>query len=217
MVLLACALIATAAVAPGAGGATDPAAGGATATVAAAQPVVAQPVVGQPIVGPAASSTPTPVPTAPPPAAGQVAAPASANAAAATPGEGDVAPSPIPAPQADLGQAPPHDPWEKTNRGIFAFDTAVDRHALGPVAHAYAAVVPRVVRHHITLVIANMDEPITTANQLFQLHFDRFGKSLARFTFNSTIGLAGIFDFASHHGLPHQNADFGQTLGRWGV
>jgi phospholipid-binding lipoprotein MlaA len=118
---------------------------------------------------------------------------------------------------ADLDQAPPHDPWEKTNRGIFAFDTAVDRHALGPVAHAYAAVIPRVVRHHITLVLANMDEPITTANQLFQLHFNKFGRSLARFTFNSTIGIGGIFDFASHHGLPHEGADFGQTLGRWGV
>ena len=94
---------------------------------------------------------------------------------------------------------------------------AIDRHFLGPVARGYSAVLPGVVRHHISLVIANLDEPVTIVNHLLQLHFGRFGKSLVRFTLNSTVGLGGIFDFASHHKLPHQGADFGQTLGRWGV
>jgi phospholipid-binding lipoprotein MlaA len=33
---------------------------------------------------------------------------------------------------------------------------------------------------------------------------------------NSTIGLAGLIDFASQHGLPRQTGDFGQTLHFWG-
>ena len=119
------------------------------------------------------------------------------------------------APGADL--TPPHDPWENTTRSIFAFDTSVDKHLLGPVSRGYSAVLPFVVRHHISLVLANLDEPITIANNLLQLRMDAFGKSLVRFTLNSTIGLAGIFDFASHHKLEHHTADFGQTLGRWGA
>jgi len=34
---------------------------------------------------------------------------------------------------------------------------------------------------------------------------------------NTTIGLAGFFDPATPLGLPKQNEDFGQTLGKWGV
>ena len=127
---------------------------------------------------------------------------------------------PSAAPAADTAPAdaqPTPDPWEPSNRSIFAFDMAIDRHLLGPVARGYSAVLPGVVRHHIGLVIANLDEPVTIVNHLLQLHFGRFSKSLVRFTLNSTIGLGGIFDFASHHKLPHQGADFGQTLGRWGV
>ena len=127
---------------------------------------------------------------------------------------------PSAAPAADTAPAdaqPTPDPWEPSNRSIFAFDMAIDRHLLGPVARGYSAVLPGVVRHHISLVIANLDEPVSIVNHLLQLHFGRFGKSLARFTLNSTIGLGGVFDFASHHKLPHQGADFGQTLGRWGV
>ena len=127
---------------------------------------------------------------------------------------------PSAAPAADTAPAdaqPTPDPWEPSNRSIFAFDMAIDRHLLGPVARGYSAVLPGVVRHHISLVIANLDEPVSIVNHLLQLHFGRFGKSLARFTLNSTIGLAGIFDFASHHKLEHHTADFGQTLGRWGA
>ena len=125
--------------------------------------------------------------------------------------------APAAADSAPADAQPPHDPWEPSNRAIFAFDMAIDRHFLGPVSRGYSAVLPGVVRHHIGLVIANLDEPVTIVNHLLQLHFGRFSKSLVRFTLNSTIGLGGIFDFASHHKLPHQGADFGQTLGRWGV
>jgi phospholipid-binding lipoprotein MlaA len=40
---------------------------------------------------------------------------------------------------------------------------------------------------------------------------------IGRFTINSTLGLGGILDPASHFGIPRNDEDFGQTLGRWGV
>ena len=38
-----------------------------------------------------------------------------------------------------------------------------------------------------------------------------------RFTINSSIGLAGFVDVASHLGLVKHDEDFGQTLAVWGV
>jgi phospholipid-binding lipoprotein MlaA len=38
-----------------------------------------------------------------------------------------------------------------------------------------------------------------------------------RFAVNTTIGVAGLFDVASDWDLPAHEADFGQTLGVWGV
>ena len=40
---------------------------------------------------------------------------------------------------------------------------------------------------------------------------------IARFTINSTLGLAGIIDVASRMGFDKHDEDFGQTLAVWGV
>ena len=215
MVLLACAVLAV----------STPGAEPVPVASTAAPQIVAQPVATSPLVpadapavgnagnGPA---SPALLPTAAAPATPASTTPASTTPASTPPAESPGAGlSPTITPAADIVQ--PRDPWEKTNRSIFAFDNSVDRHLVGPVARGYAAVLPFVVRHHISLVIANLDEPITIGNNLLQLRMAAFGKSLARFTLNSTIGLAGIFDFASHHKLEHHTADFGQTLGRWGA
>ena len=40
---------------------------------------------------------------------------------------------------------------------------------------------------------------------------------LVRFTINTTLGIAGIFDVASYYGLSKlDKEDYGQTLGKWG-
>ena len=143
--------------------------------------------------------------------------PAVAPADASVPATPVVAKSPIGAAAPTDEFVPVRDPLEKANRAIFAFDMGLDKHLVGPVGRGYAKVLPFVVRHHLSLVLANLDEPVTIGNNLLQLRMKAFGKSLARFTLNSTVGLAGIFDFASHHKLEHHTADFGQTLGRWGA
>jgi phospholipid-binding lipoprotein MlaA len=43
------------------------------------------------------------------------------------------------------------------------------------------------------------------------------GSTLIRFSINSTVGLAGIFDVATGLGIKHSREDFGQTLGVYGV
>ena len=137
-------------------------------------------------------------------------------------------PASAPAPQMAPEGAPPaaapaedvvlqRDPWEKANRSIFAGNEAVDHAVLGPIAHVYVAIVPRFLRDRISSILLNLDEPLVAINDLLQGHLDRFGQSTARFITNSTVGLGGMFDVAAANHLPRRDADFGQTLGRWGL
>ena len=54
-------------------------------------------------------------------------------------------------------------------------------------------------------------------NDLLQGKPDQAAQDTLRFVINSTFGLAGIFDVASHLQLPRNREDFGQTFGKWGV
>lgn len=109
------------------------------------------------------------------------------------------------------------DPWEGMNRKIFVFNDYVDRYALKPVARGYHWVLPQPVQDGISNVFDNLTEVRTVLNQALQ------GKPLlalsdtGRFLVNSTVGVVGIFDVATHIGLPQHDEDFGQTLGYWGV
>ncbi len=109
------------------------------------------------------------------------------------------------------------DPLESMNRKFFDFDLFLDRILVKPLAKAYVGLVPPPGRHAIRHVLDNMNEPIVFANNLLQGEFHRADITMGRFLLNSTFGLAGIFDLASHSGLPKQNGDFGQTLYVWGV
>lgn len=53
---------------------------------------------------------------------------------------------------------------------------------------------------------------------MLQLQFNDAGDELARFIFNSTFGVAGLFDIAKEEGgIAKRDEDFGQTMGRYGV
>jgi phospholipid-binding lipoprotein MlaA len=118
---------------------------------------------------------------------------------------------------ATTGERHPADPWEPGNRKAFAFNQAVDRAALRPVAKGYVAVVPKWMRTSVTNFFYNLDLPITIANQLLQGKPRQAGQDTLRFALNTTLGIGGLFDPASDAGLPRHNEDLGQTLGRWGV
>lgn len=109
------------------------------------------------------------------------------------------------------------DPWEDWNRDVFAFNETLDQYALKPVAQAYRNVTPVVVDDAITNVFSNLGEPLIVINDLAQGKFLQALSDTGRFIVNSTIGILGIFDVASHIGLAKHSEDFGQTLGYWGV
>jgi phospholipid-binding lipoprotein MlaA len=110
-----------------------------------------------------------------------------------------------------------NDPYETTNRKIFEFDQMLDREFMLPTARAYVAAVPEFGRDRVHDFLANLDIPVTFANDLLQGEGARAGQSLARFGVNSTLGVGGLFDPATHFEIADHSEDFGQTLGVWGV
>lgn len=110
----------------------------------------------------------------------------------------------------------PGDPWERVNRGTHDFNDALDRAVLKPVAIAYRDHLPRPVQTGVRNLTTHLSFPITMANDLLQLKLGDFGTDVLRFVMNSTLGLAGLLDPATHAGLRRNEEDFGQTLGRWG-
>jgi phospholipid-binding lipoprotein MlaA len=110
-----------------------------------------------------------------------------------------------------------HDPLEPLNREIFAFNMAIDRAVLKPVAKTYVRVIPAAGRTGIRNFLNNLHEPVVLANNLLQGELRRAGTTAGRFMVNSTAGLAGLLDVAGPGGLKRQTGDFGQTLYVWGV
>ena len=109
------------------------------------------------------------------------------------------------------------DPLEPINRPIRAFNRVVDRFLLNPITQAYGFVVPGPLKKSIRQVFDNAHAAPVIANDIFQGEWKDAGVTSARFLVNSTIGLAGLFDPASHMGLEQHHSDFGQTLALMGV
>jgi phospholipid-binding lipoprotein MlaA len=109
------------------------------------------------------------------------------------------------------------DPFESMNRGFYAVHRTLDNVIFGPAARAYKAVLPAPLRKGFRNIINNLKEPGIAANDLLQAHPTRTARTVARFVVNSTIGLAGVFDFAHDMGFPHHDNGFGATAGRYHV
>ena len=109
------------------------------------------------------------------------------------------------------------DPIEPFNRAIFQFNRAVDFLILKPVTSVYTFILPQFVQDSITAFLTNLGTPIVMLNTALQGDWQGFETSLHRLAVNSTLGMAGFIDVASHHGLQPVRADFGQTLGKWGL
>ncbi|HVU86647.1 MAG TPA: VacJ family lipoprotein [Pirellulales bacterium] len=110
-----------------------------------------------------------------------------------------------------------NDPYEPTNRKIFEFNQALDKHVARPVAVFYNHAVPEPFRLGVHNVLENMDKPVVFANDILQGEASRASQTFARAFINTTIGLGGVIDVASKMGVPDHDEDFGQTLGTWGV
>jgi phospholipid-binding lipoprotein MlaA len=109
------------------------------------------------------------------------------------------------------------DPWEGFNRSIFEFNETLDIYVAKPVAQGYQAVTPQFLDTGITNIFSNLEDVLIAVNGVFQLKPIQALSDTGRFLINSTIGVFGFFDVASHIGLMKHNEDLGQTLGYWGV
>lgn len=117
------------------------------------------------------------------------------------------------------GDTAANDPYEATNRQVFDFDVKLDRHVLLPAAGFYAQVVPEPAREGVHNFLTNLNSPVIFANDVLQGETKRGAQTFGRFVINSTLGIGGLFDYASGHNIniPYHGEDFGQTLAVWGV
>lgn len=111
------------------------------------------------------------------------------------------------------------DPFERFNRSIFGFNDKLHVHAIRPLAHGYAAVVPRAVRTCVGNFFDNLHYPVSFINSILQGKIARSAQQTGQFLINSTAGIGGLIRVSDHiSGLADVPAsDFGQTLGIWGV
>ena len=109
------------------------------------------------------------------------------------------------------------DCFEKVNRGIFAFNQALDKTIFEPVAKGYRYI-PSPIRKGTGNAMTNLSNLITVPNNLLQGDIKTAGVNTVRFVVNTTVGILGIFDPAAALGFEkEEKEDYGQTLGRWGV
>lgn len=109
------------------------------------------------------------------------------------------------------------DPFEGSNRTIFAFNKAVDKAIIHPVVKGYRFIVPEPGRKGVRNFLRNLKSPVTLANEVLQGDVDGAGKVVLRAVVNTLVGVGGLFDVAGAEGYEYEQEDFGQTLGAWGV
>jgi len=104
------------------------------------------------------------------------------------------------------------DPLERVNRAFFAFNDRLYRWVLRPVSKGYRTVAPKPVRESVDRLFTNAKFPVRGVNNLLEGRFGSAGIETTRFAVNSTVGVAGLFDPASHWKLKPRPASFDQTL-----
>ncbi len=104
------------------------------------------------------------------------------------------------------------------NRFFFKVNDRLYDWVIKPVSDGYSYVVPSQLRGGIDNFFSNLASPVRLTNSLLQGDLDKSGIILERFVINTTAGGLGFIDVAdSGLGIRKQRADFGQTLGAWGV
>ncbi|MDO4435646.1 MAG: VacJ family lipoprotein [Cardiobacteriaceae bacterium] len=110
-----------------------------------------------------------------------------------------------------------YDPFEPTNRAIFAFNQQLDNIVLQPIATGYQTIMPDVAQTGVRNVVSNLDDVSSLANSLLQGKFHQSLRIATRIVSNSVFGLGGLIDVASHMNNPKIKTDFGATLAHYGV
>ena len=110
------------------------------------------------------------------------------------------------------------DPIEPVNRAFFTFNDAFYLWVLEPVAGGYAYVLPTGGRMRIENFFNNLGYPGRAVNCLLQGDPKGTWIETARFCTNTTVGILGFGDPATHYlELEPQKEDFGQTFAVYGL
>jgi phospholipid-binding lipoprotein MlaA len=109
------------------------------------------------------------------------------------------------------------DPLEPWNRGVHAFNDAVDVAVVKPVATVWRDVVPQPLRRGVSNFFGNFGDLWSATNLALQGRLVDSLSDLGRFGANTVFGLLGFIDVATDMGLEKHGEDLGQTLGVWGV
>lgn len=111
----------------------------------------------------------------------------------------------------------PRDPFEPYNRSMSQFNDAIDTVLVKPVATVYHDVTPDPIRTAVSNFFGNLSDVWSTINTALQLRGEDTVVNVMRLSVNTLFGIGGLLDVASEMQLYRNPADFGQTLGYWGV
>lgn len=109
-----------------------------------------------------------------------------------------------------------NDPYENYNRHAFKLNQTLDKVFFKPIATVYKTVLPWPVTKGISNFFSNLEQVPTIINDLLQADFYDATADTWRLLINSTVGIGGFIDVASHINLPAHSQDFGLTLAKWG-
>ncbi|WP_327752844.1 VacJ family lipoprotein [Sphingobium sp. SJ10-10] len=114
---------------------------------------------------------------------------------------------------------PPGDPMERLNMKSFETVQAVDKAVVEPVAKAYNKGLPKPVRKGFRNFFSNLQEPVVFLAYMLQFKPGKAMETVGRFTVNTTLGVAGLFDVAKRKPffLPYRPNGLANVLGYYGV
>lgn len=110
------------------------------------------------------------------------------------------------------------DPFAPINKAMFHINDKLYFWVLKPITQVYSSIIPEEFRILFSNFYDNLKSPARVVNNILQLRLKAAGNELIRFVFNSTAGFGGLADVSREAlGIKKQEADFGQTLGHYGI
>ncbi len=109
------------------------------------------------------------------------------------------------------------DPIEPVNRASFALNEFLFAVAVEPATEVYNTLVPEPARIGIRNFRNNLFYPLRLVSNVLQGKWNGAGTETKRFLINTTLGVGGLGDPATHkYKLANTGEDLGQVFGYWG-
>ncbi len=111
----------------------------------------------------------------------------------------------------------PVDPYEKTNRLVYAFNAELDKWVLRPAAVLYDDAAPEPVESCVRNFFDNLKEPMRAISHALLLDKHAAVNSYSRFFTNTMVGGLGCFDTAESMGMERNEVDLGLVARKYEV